>query len=86
MANEIEYSTIIAVYMQLFAYSDYCNVKRPVWSNFPPFLLFLCKTAVMFLPSCFLLTLLQLLQAILEKQATIRANMDHTEILDEGSQ
>lgn len=63
----------------LFAYSDYCSVKRSVWTSFAKLQLCCSRRA-------FLLTLLQLLQAILEKRATIKANSDHTEILDAGSQ
>lgn len=36
--------------MQLWVYSDYCNVMQSARRNFPPFLFLLCKTAVMLLP------------------------------------
>lgn len=30
MANENEHSSVIPIYMQLYAYSDYCNTKQSV--------------------------------------------------------
>lgn len=58
MANKNEYPTTIPVNMQLCAYSDYCNQKQSVQINFSPFLLLLCKTAVILLPSCTLVVIL----------------------------
>lgn len=42
--------TLIPIYIQQGAYSDYCNEKKQsVWTNLPPFFSLLCKIAIMLL-------------------------------------
>lgn len=52
MDNENERSTIISICMQLYSYSDYCNVKQSLLTSFAAFLLLLCKTAVTLIQLC----------------------------------
>lgn len=76
-----EYTTVIPVYMKLWAHLVYSNVKQSVWTNF------LC--------SCWSTKLQSLLHNVLqaihfaamhEKWATANASTDHTKTLDGGVQ
>lgn len=81
-------SAVIPVYMQLCVNSDYDNITQSVWTNFPPFLLILRKTAVMSFPLRTLDATLRrfFFMAVHEKWLTLNATTDHTEILNADAQ
>lgn len=65
MANEREYSIFIHVYTELCAYQVYyCKIKQSVQINSPPFLLLLCRVALVVCPRR--TTLYQLFNIVLQ--------------------